>query len=64
MLYARVFALGVLSDKDGIDVIVGCLVASNGATRSDVSKEIECPSKSQVQGNMAFTNWGLKLFSN
>jgi hypothetical protein len=59
VLNARVLSLSVLSDKDGINVIVWGLIASNGTARSDVGEEIECAAKSKIERNMAFSNWGL-----
>lgn len=60
MLNARVFTLGVLSDQDGVDVIIGGLVASDGSAGSQVSEEIECSSESKVQGDMSLANGGLE----
>jgi hypothetical protein len=59
MFDTRVFSFSVLSDQDGIDVIVWGLIASDRAARSDVGEEVECSSEGEVEGNMAFTNWCL-----
>lgn len=60
MLNARVFTLGVLSDQNGIDVVIGGLVASDGSAGSQVSEEVECSSESKVQGDMSLANGGLE----
>lgn len=59
VLNARVFTLGVLSDQDGVDVIVGGLVASDGSAGSEVGEEVEGSSQSEVQGDMALADGGL-----
>lgn len=62
MLNARVFTLGVLTDQDGVDVVVGGLVASDRPARADVGEEIERATESKVKGNMALSNGGLDTF--
>jgi len=57
VLDARVFALSVLSYQDGIDVIVGCLVAGDGSAWSDVRKEVEGSAQRQVERDVTFANW-------
>jgi hypothetical protein len=42
MLDARVLSLGVLSDQDGIDIVVWGLVTGDRSARSDVGEKIEC----------------------
>lgn len=59
VLDARVFTLGVLSDQDGVDVIVGGLVASDRAAGSQVGEEVEGSSEGEVEGDMALANGGL-----
>jgi hypothetical protein len=44
VLDTRVLSLGVLSDKNGVDVVVSGLVSLDGDTWSDVGKEGECSS--------------------
>lgn len=56
MLDTRVFALGILSDEDGVDVLVRSLEALDGNARTDVGEEVEGPSKRQVQRNVALAN--------
>ena len=58
VLNAGVFTLGVLTDQDGVDTIVGGLVASNGAARTDVGEQVEGPAQSQVQGDVTLTDGG------
>jgi hypothetical protein len=45
MLNARVFSLGVLSDQDGIDVIVRGLVTGDRAAGPNVCEKVECPAE-------------------
>ena len=59
VLNARVLALSVLSDQDGVDVIVGGLVAGDGAAGSQVGKEIEGTAESKVERDVALANRGL-----
>lgn len=56
VLNARVFTLGVLTDQDGVNVVVGCLVAGDGSARADVGKEVEGSAEGQVEGDMALAN--------
>jgi hypothetical protein len=56
----RVFSFSVLSDQDGIDVVVWGLVSGDGSARSDVGEKVECSAEGQVEGDMAFANWGLE----
>jgi hypothetical protein len=48
VLDAGVFTLGVLTDQDSVDTIVGGLVAGNGAAGTDVGKQVESAAQSQV----------------
>ena len=56
MLNARVFTLRVLPNQDGVNILVGSLVTLDGKTRTDVGKEVEGPTESQVQGNVALAD--------
>ena len=56
MLDSRVFSLGVFSDEDAVDVLVGCLEALDGLAGSYVGVEPECPSQGQVERDMPFAN--------
>lgn len=49
MFDARVFTLGVLTDQDGVDIVVGCLVASDGPARTDVGEEVERATEGKVE---------------
>ena len=60
MFDARVFTLCVLTDQDRVDIIVGCLVASNGLARTHVSKKVEGTAQRQVERNVALANRGLE----
>jgi hypothetical protein len=59
VLNAGVFTLGVLTDQDGVDIIVGGLVASDGAAGTDVGEEVEGTTESEVQRNMSLSDGGL-----
>lgn len=59
MLNARVLALGVLTDQDGVDIIVGGLETGDGAARAQVGEEVECSSQGQVKRDVALANGGL-----
>ena len=58
MLDTRIFALSVLSNEDGVDIIIGCFVALDGCARSNIRKEVEGTTKGQVEGYVAFANCG------
>jgi hypothetical protein len=58
VLDAGVFTLGVLTDQDGIDVIVGGLVAGNGTAGAQVGEKVEGTAESKVEGDMALSNGG------
>jgi hypothetical protein len=60
VLNTGVFTLGVLTDQDSIDTVVGGLVAGNGAARTDVGEQVESAAQSKVQGNVTLTNGGLE----
>lgn len=49
MLNTRVFTLGILPDKDGVDVVVGGLVASDGFARADVGEEVEGTAEGEIE---------------
>lgn len=59
VLNARVFTLGVLSDEDSIDVVVGSLVASDRAAGAQVSEEVECSAEGKVKRDVALANRSL-----
>lgn len=59
MLNSRVFTLGVLSDQDGIDVVVVCLVAGDGPAWSQVGEEVEGSSEGKVERDVSLANRGL-----
>lgn len=44
MLNTRVLSLSVLTDENGVDVVVCSLVSLDGNTRSDVGEKGECSS--------------------
>ena len=57
MLNTRVFTLRIFTNQDGVDVVIRSLVALDGNTRANVGEEVEGASKSQIQGDMALTNY-------
>lgn len=59
MLDAGVLSLGVLTDQDSVDVVVGGLVPSNGAAGTNIGKEVEGAAEGQVEGDMALADGGL-----
>lgn len=56
VLDTRVFTFGVLSDQHGVDVLVRSWVTSDRFRWSNVGKEVECLSQSQVEGSVTFSN--------
>lgn len=56
MLDTRVLSLGVFTDENSVDVVVGGLVTLDGDTGSDVGKEGECSSEGQVERDVTFSN--------
>lgn len=59
VLDARVLALGVFTNKDGVNAVVGGLEAGNGAARAQVGEKVEGPAEGQVEGNVALANGSL-----
>lgn len=60
VLDTTVLTLGVLSDQDGINAVVGGLVADNGLARADVGEQVEGSAEGQVKGDMALSDRGCK----
>ena len=58
VLDAGVLALGVLSDEDRVDVVVGCLVARDTLTRPHVGEQVEGAAEGEVEGDVAFADGG------
>lgn len=56
VLDARVFALCVFADQDRVDVVVGRLVAGNGAAGAHVGEEVEGAAQRQVERDVALAN--------
>jgi hypothetical protein len=56
VLNARVLSLGVLTDQDGVDVVVGSLVAGDGSAGTDVGEEVEGAAEGKVEGDVALAN--------
>lgn len=60
VLDARVFSLGVLTDENSVDTVVGGLVALDGLARTDVGEEVEGTTESQVERDVTLANGGLE----
>jgi hypothetical protein len=56
VLDAGVFALGVLTDEHGVDVVVGSLVSLDALAGTHVGEQVEGPSEGQVEGDVTFAN--------
>jgi hypothetical protein len=56
MLNSTVFALGVLTDQDGVHVVVRSLVAGDRLAGTQVGEEVEGSAQSQVQRNVTLAN--------
>src|SRR5690242_19157392 len=56
VLDARVLALGVLTDQDSVNVIVGGLVALNGPAGTDVGEEVEGAAERQVERDVTLAD--------
>jgi hypothetical protein len=59
VLNAGVFTLGVLTDEDSVDVVVGGLVASDGLAGTQVGEKVESTTEGQVQGDVTLANGSL-----
>ena len=64
VLNTRIFTLGVLTDQDRVDVVVGGLVAGNRAAGTHVGEEVECPTESKVEGDVTLSDRSLYICSN
>lgn len=58
VLNTGVFSLSVLTDENGIDVVVWGLVALDGLARTDVGEKVEGTTESQVEGDVTLSDWG------
>lgn len=54
---ARVLALGVLADQNGVDILVRGLETLDGSTGPYIGEEVERPTESQVQRNVTLANY-------
>lgn len=59
VLDARVFTLGVLTDQDRVNAVVGGLEAGHGAAGTEVGEKVEGTAQSQVEGDVALANGSL-----
>jgi hypothetical protein len=62
VLNARVLSLGVLTDENGVDVVVGGLEARDRTAGTDVGEEVESPTESQVERDVTLSDGGLKTY--
>ena len=63
VLDARILALGVFTDKNGVNVVVGGFVAGNGFARTDIGKEVKGTTEGEVERDMAFADGSLREIS-
>ena len=64
VLDTGVLSLGVLTDEDGVDVVVGGLVALDGHARADVGKEVEGATEGQVERHVSLADCTKERVSN
>lgn len=57
MLDTRVLSLRVFADKYRIDIIIWSLVPFDRETRSNICKQVERSAQSQVQGDVALSDF-------
>lgn len=57
MLNARILSLGIFPNQHSIHIVVWSLISLYRDARPNVSKEVECATKSQIERNMALANW-------
>jgi len=58
VLDTGVFSFGVLTDEDGVDIVVGGLVAGNRFAGTQVGEKVECAAECQVERDVALANRG------
>ena len=63
VLNARILALGVLTDEDSVDAVVGGLVAGNRAAGAQVGEKVECAAEGEVERDVTLANGGLEKCS-
>ena len=56
MLNTGVLALRVLTNENGVDIIVGSLETLDGHTRADICEEVESPAQRQVERDVALAD--------
>jgi hypothetical protein len=56
----RVFTFGVLTDKNGVNVLIRSLVTNNRTAGTNVGIKVEGTTKSQVERNVTLANGGGK----
>ena len=57
VLDTRVLSLCVLTDENGVDIIIWCLVSGDGDTWPDVGEQVESPSEGQIKGNVTLSDY-------
>lgn len=58
VLNATVLTLSVLTNEDGVDILVGGLVADDALAGSNIGKEVEGTTEGEVEGDVALANGG------
>jgi hypothetical protein len=61
VLNARVLSLGVLTDQDGVDVVVRGLEANDGLAGSHVREKVKGSAESEVERDVALADGGLEV---
>jgi hypothetical protein len=56
VLDSTVFSLGVLTDQDGVDVVVWGLVTGNALARTDVGEKVEGSAEGEVKRDVALAD--------
>lgn len=56
VLDTRVFTLGVLTNKNGVDVVIRGLIADDGSAGTKVGEEVEGSAEGKVERNVTLAN--------
>lgn len=53
---ARIFTLGVFSNQNRVDIVVGGFESSDRSAWSQIGEEVESSAKSKIEGDVTLTN--------
>ena len=56
MFNTRVFTFSVLTDKHGVDVVIGSLITLDGQARSHVREKVESTTKGKVERDVTLSD--------